>query len=289
MCMHGRSGSAVAFRVSEFLLSSFLLVVGVGFICSLVCPDRIFPAQSLGTSGTIRGAVVDPSGAVVRHAIVEIQNPVSGYLRQTKTDSDGKFTFVNVPFNPYHLTVTHRGFQPAVHDVDVESGLPVMLKISLQVAVVATTVTVTTQANDLIEKTPTAHTDVDRSLIANLPIQSPSIGLSQVITNATPGVVADANGFFILWGNTLIPPFLLMGSRLATSKARFCKSGSDEHRAVDGSDFRHAACPVRRHDQFDYQHHHEVGPWPAGPPRQLRRSIRFIRLMVAGYYAGGGR
>ena len=196
MHKHGRRGSAGAFHMLEFLFSSFLLLVCAGLICSLIIPGRAILAQSLGTSGTIRGTVVDPSGAVVRDAIVEIQNPVSGYLRQTTTDPEGKFAFANVPFNPYHLTVTHKAFQPAVQDVDVESGLPVMLKISLQVAVVATTVTVTTQANDLIEKTPMAHTDVDKSLIANLPIQSPSIGLSQVITNATPGVVADANGFF---------------------------------------------------------------------------------------------
>ncbi len=196
MQKHGRRGSAGAFHMLEFLFSSFLLLVCAGLTCSVIIPGRAILAQSLGTSGTIRGAVVDPSGAVVRDAIVEIQNPVSDYLRQAKTDSDGKFAFANVPFNPYHLTVTHKAFQPAVQDVEVESGLPVMLKISLQVAVVATTVTVTTQANDLIEKTPTAHTDVDKSLIANLPIQSPSIGLSQVITNAMPGVVADANGFF---------------------------------------------------------------------------------------------
>ena len=50
-------------------------------------------------------------------------------------------------------------------------------------------------AEDLLERDPTAHTDVDQSLIAKLPIES-SAGLNQVITLASPGVVADSNGFF---------------------------------------------------------------------------------------------
>jgi hypothetical protein len=153
-------------------------------------------AQTLGTSGSIEGTVLDPSGAAVKGAVVEIQNPVSGYDRSTTTSDSGGFRFDNVPFNPYHFSVTRAGFEPVQQDVKVRSGLPVQLKISLQLATLSTSITVTTEANDLIETTPVAHTDVDQSLVAKLPIQSPSIGLSQVVTNTTPGVVADANGFF---------------------------------------------------------------------------------------------
>src|SRR4051812_12923729 len=48
---------------------------------------------------------------------------------------------------------------------------------------------------DLLERDPSAHTDVDQSLIAKLPIES-SGGLNQVVTLASPGVVSDSNGFF---------------------------------------------------------------------------------------------
>lgn len=183
-----------SFRGTFF--AGMLSLAAVLIACGLILPARAALAQALGTSGSIQGTVVDPTGAVVAGATVEIQNPVSGYVQSRTTNSSGEFAFSNVPFNPYHLTVTQKGFQSAVQDVDVQSGVPVRLKISLQLAPVATKVTVTTEAADLIEKTPVAHTDVDQSLISNLPIQSPSIGLSQVITNATPGVVADANGFF---------------------------------------------------------------------------------------------
>ncbi len=168
-----------------------LLMIG-----GLVFPAATLLGQALGTSGTIQGTVIDPSEAGVAAATVEIQDPVSGFVRSTTTGNSGKFGFKNVPFNPYHLTVTHQGFEPVVQDVEVQSGLPVQLKIQLKIATAVTSVTVTTRSNDLIERTPIAHTDVNQTLISTLPVQSPSIGLSQVITNATPGVVADANGFF---------------------------------------------------------------------------------------------
>ena len=81
-------------------------------------------AQSGGNSSSVLGTVVDPSGAVVANAKVEIHNPVSAFDRIATTDSAGKFTFPNVPFNPYHLTVTGRGFAPYAEDVDVRSVVP---------------------------------------------------------------------------------------------------------------------------------------------------------------------
>ncbi len=67
------------------------------------------PAQS-GNAGTIRGTVTDPSGAVVPNATVHLTNAVSGFDRTTATDAAGQFSFPNVPFNPYRIDVTAKGF-----------------------------------------------------------------------------------------------------------------------------------------------------------------------------------
>ena len=67
------------------------------------------PAQS-GNAGAIRGAVTDPSGAVVSGATVDLTNERSGFDRTTTTDATGQFTFSNVPFNPYRIDVTAKGF-----------------------------------------------------------------------------------------------------------------------------------------------------------------------------------
>ena len=91
-------------------------------------------AQSGGSSGSISGTVSDPTGAVVPYATVEIHNPVSHFGQSTTTDKFGKFSFPNVPFNPYHMAATAAGFAPSAQDVEVRSVVPVNVNVSLQVS-----------------------------------------------------------------------------------------------------------------------------------------------------------
>jgi len=153
-------------------------------------------AQSGGNSTSVQGTVLDPSGAVVPNATVEILNRVSAFDRTTVTDSAGKFTIPNVPFNPYHLTVTGQGFAPFAQDIDVRSVVPLNLKLKLTVGASAETVTVEAAGQDLLENTSSFHTDVDRGLFDKIPLESQSSSVSSLVTLATPGIAADSNGLF---------------------------------------------------------------------------------------------
>ncbi len=148
-----------------------------------------------GSSGSIAGVVTDPSGAVVPNAAVEARNSVSGFSRNAVTDASGKFSIPNVPFNPYHLTISGQGFATYVQDVDVRSVVPVTLSISLQVKGSTESVTVEA-AGDLLENDPAFHTDVDRGLFDKIPLESASSSVSSLVTLATPGIAADSNGLF---------------------------------------------------------------------------------------------
>src|SRR5437588_4177025 len=171
--------------------------ISVVFVLGLVIFLAVGPANAqLGNSGSIDGAVKDPSGAVIAGATVEINFPVTGYQRQTTTGSDGSFHFANVPFNPYHLTVTAPGFNSYSQDVDVRSTVPTTLQIGLKVGTEVQSVTVEAKAEDLVEKDPSFHTDVDTALTDRMPLESQSSSVSSLVTLATPGVVADSNGLF---------------------------------------------------------------------------------------------
>ena len=74
--------------------------------------------------------------------------------------------------------------------------MPVNLNIALELAGGKTTVTVTTEAADLIEVDPTTHTDVDRALFDKFPLESQSSSLSSLVTLSAPGISADSNGLF---------------------------------------------------------------------------------------------
>src|SRR5438445_8992604 len=173
-------------------LRAFALVF-LGMILFALAP---LGRAQLGNSGTIEGVVKDPTGGAIPNATVEIANPVSGFTRTATTDSEGSFRFANVPFNPYHLTATAAGFAAYTQDVDVRSTVPTTLQISLKLGTAQTSITVEAKGEDLIEKDPSFHTDVDTALTDRLPLESQSSSVSSLVTLATPGVVADSNGLF---------------------------------------------------------------------------------------------
>ncbi len=182
----------------------------------LACGLSVF-AQA--NSGTVRGTVLDPSGAVIAGAVVAIQNPVSHYTRTASSDGQGNFEFPNVPYNNYHLATTAAGFQSAAQDINVRSPVPFELKISLAVSAETQTVTVEAGA-DLIENTSTTHTDVDRDLFDKLPLESSSSSLSSLVTLATPGVAADSNGLFHGLGDHASNSFSLDGQPITDQQSK---------------------------------------------------------------------
>ena len=194
----------------------FILILSLGIT---VLPAAVLAASS-GGAGTVSGTVKDPSGAVIPGAMVTIHNPVSGYERTASTDASGSFTFTNIPFNPYHLTVTDAGFNPMSQDVGLNSSVPVNLNITLELAGGKTTVTVSSEASDLIEVDPTSHTDVDRSLIDKLPLESQSSGLSSLVTLSTPGITADSNGLFHGLGDHASNSFSVDGQPITDQQSK---------------------------------------------------------------------
>ena len=85
-------------------------------------------------TGSVSGTVADPSGAVVRAAIVIIRNSDTGAQQSRTTDADGLYTFPELPAGHYQIEIAAPGFKPylqtglalaasAVLKVDVELEL----------------------------------------------------------------------------------------------------------------------------------------------------------------------
>src|SRR5438067_5727743 len=195
------------------LRATFVIVLYLGLSLSAY-------AQSGGSSTSVTGTVADPTGAVVANSTVEIHNPVSGFERTTITDSSGRFTIPNVPFNPYHLTVTGQGFAAFGQDIDVRSVVPVALDIKLRVAGSTESVTVEAAGQDLLENDPTFHTDVDKNLFDKLPLESQSSSVSSLVTLATPGIAADSNGLFHGLGDHAENSFSLDGQPITDQQSK---------------------------------------------------------------------
>ena len=85
-------------------------------------------------TGSIRGTVTDPSGAVVESASVTARQTETGLSRTTTTDHAGAYLLLELPVGHYQLQVERAGFQAYSQqgislDVNETATIPVALKV----------------------------------------------------------------------------------------------------------------------------------------------------------------
>src|SRR3984957_238463 len=175
-------------------------------------------AQS-GSAGAVRGAVTDPSGAVIPNASVHLTDKVSGFDRTTTSDATRQLVFSNVPFNPYTIDASAKGFAPLSQSVEIRSSVGITVNLVLQIEGASQTVTVQS-GSDLIENDSTFHTDVDRDEFTKVPLESQSSGLSALVTQTTPGVSADSNGLFHGLGDHASNSFSVDGQSITDQQSK---------------------------------------------------------------------
>ena len=95
---------------------------------------------------TITGTIIDPAGAVVANAGIEVRNPATGALFTIGTSNTGNYT-VTVPAATYELTITAAGFKKYVRTgIEVPAATTVRQDVTLEVGATSETITVTDTA-----------------------------------------------------------------------------------------------------------------------------------------------
>jgi len=72
------------------------------------------PAYAQKITGTLRGSVTDPTGAIIPGAKVTIKNEDTGLTRSSTTSSAGIYSFAELPVGSYRIEVEHPGFKAEV-------------------------------------------------------------------------------------------------------------------------------------------------------------------------------
>jgi len=54
--------------------------------------------------------VTDPTGAAIAGANVQVENPATGFQRQTTTNNDGNYLVGDLPPGDYTITITSAAF-----------------------------------------------------------------------------------------------------------------------------------------------------------------------------------
>src|SRR5690242_5019680 len=128
-------------------------------------------ANAQSVTGQISGTVVDPAGALVPGAVVQLTHDVSKTVRTFTTESNGAFIFTGLIPGAYSLRITQPGFKAYEQKaITVASQERVDLhEVSLAVGDVANTVEVTADAVHVATDSSDRSISLNTTQIENMP------------------------------------------------------------------------------------------------------------------------
>ena len=146
------------------------------------------------STGSIQGNVVDPTGAPVPNASVNVKNQATAEEHNTSTDAAGTYLVPSLPVGSYRIEVKSAGMQPmAANAVQLSVGSTIRQDFTLTVA--STTETVDVQATAAVVDTSSVSVGavVNQRTVQQIPLNGRHfVDLALLI----PGTVTPpANGF----------------------------------------------------------------------------------------------
>ena len=119
-----------------------------GLLLALLALPNLVYGQ--GANATLLGTVTDVSGAVVPNATVQVTNVATGVRQTVTTDSQGRYTVVDLIVGTYDVQGSAMGFQTVLHrGITPTVGSQVVVDIALSPGQQQQTVTVDAQASQV--------------------------------------------------------------------------------------------------------------------------------------------
>ena len=178
-----------AFSFLAFLLA--LALEGGMFFCTT-------SAHADNLYASIRGTVVDPSGAVVPDAKLTATNVATGLSYSTTSSQDGLFAFLQLPIGDYSVRVAKSGFKTFTEGhIHLDLDQIFNLRVGMLVGVVNDTITVDANPAQVETTSMQLGTTVTGNQIVELPLNGRN--WTQLM-QLQPGVQGASDRFGI--GNT---------------------------------------------------------------------------------------
>src|SRR5438270_7797388 len=163
-------GFRVTHRLS--LIAAVLLLVSLTCVAAQQDISSAGRGSALGAVRALSGSVVDPSGASIPNAQVTVSQGAN-VVGERKTDAVGAFRLANLIPGNYQLAVHADGFVDAHLQASVADRKSNAVRVVLQIAVQAETVTVA-GANVPLVSTATAENQnantIDRNALDRVPV-----------------------------------------------------------------------------------------------------------------------
>jgi len=135
--------------------------------------------------------VVDPSGAILPGASVQMTNLATGEVHSGQTGSDGRYLFGLLTPGNYRLLVSHDGFKTAAtENVSVAVTETAKFNVALHPGGKTETVVVTADAEIVQTESSTLGRVVDEKTVSEIPLVSRNF--TQIL-GLSPGVSSEVN------------------------------------------------------------------------------------------------
>ena len=169
------------------------------FTCVLLSSRVVLAQQASGIAGVVK----DASGGVLPGVTVEAASPaLIERVRSVVTDTEGRFTIVDLRTGTYSVTFTLPGFKTIRREgIDIPAGFTATVKADLPLGALSETVTVTGAAPLVDVQNTTQGKVVPTEVLDALPSGAKSL---LTIVSLTPGLNGAANvgGSAGIYGNS---------------------------------------------------------------------------------------
>jgi hypothetical protein len=145
------------------------------------------------TTGTLTVTVNDSTGGSVPDAQLEVRDLATNIAQKAATGAAGTYTFPNLSFGEYRLTITAKGFQNQVFEsVQVQTARDTGVHAILKVGSTNETVTVSAAETPLVEPSVSTIADtIDTKQVVSLPLQGRGM---YALAFLTPGWASTSPG-----------------------------------------------------------------------------------------------
>ena len=135
----------------------------------------------------VTGTIIDPAGAVIASARVELKNEDTGATYTSTSDARGQYSIAGLAAGRYDFSVTSPGFKKFVRSgIDVPPQEMARLDSRLDVGAASESVTVTAEAALLKTESGDLSRQADATSLNALPVMSGARGNFSAVTPATP-------------------------------------------------------------------------------------------------------
>ena len=119
----------------------------------------------------LEGIVLDPSGAAVPEAAIELRNSATGQVRQTQTDANGFYSFPFLPVGNYELEIAKTGFvSKVVRGLALRVGETARVDIRLEIAHQRVEIQVDTRPPLVEAASPAIGDEIENRRVSLLPL-----------------------------------------------------------------------------------------------------------------------